>query len=142
LTVVGRGHTQWAAAEAEAAGVTDLVRFVSTTPDPWSSLAGSHISLICSEAEAMGRVTAESLVAGVPVVGTRGGATDELLGNGTRGELVDRAPEAVADAIRRIWNDYGAAQQRADDAAEWARETFSTERYAKAVSEVYERLAG
>ena len=90
----------------------------------------------------MGRITAESLVAGVPVVGTHGGATDELLGNGSRGELVERTPEAVAGAIRRIWNDYGAAQRRADEAADWARETFSTERYAKAVSEVYERVAG
>lgn len=47
----------------------------------------NDVALTCSKNEALGRVTIESMLSGLLVIGTHSGATPELLGYGKRGEL-------------------------------------------------------
>lgn len=79
-------------------GVDDVVRHHGTTTDPLRVLAEADASVVCSFNEAYGRVTAESLLAGTPVLGYRLGGTAEILAAGG-GALVDPTPEALAAAI-------------------------------------------
>lgn len=140
LNIAGGGNLEWARSVCETEDVVDSVRFLGRVDGPWDVLGSSHICLICSEAEAMGRVAAEALASGTPIVATRGGATDELLGGGLRGALVNREPEAVAGAIAEVWNEYPAADAKAQAAMPWAREVFSVEAYARRMCQVYAQL--
>lgn len=142
LEIAGGGNLEWARSVCEAEGVSDSVRFLGRVGNPWEVLGASHMCLICSEAEAMGRVAAEALVSGTPVVATHGGATDELLDHGARGSLVNRDAGDVAAVIERIWVDYVAAKAKAEAMVTWAREVFSVEAYTMRLCEVYSRLAG
>lgn len=59
---------------------------------------------MCSRAEAFGKVTLESLLSGVPVVGYATGGTTELASLGGV-VLTEPSPASLADSIARIAND-------------------------------------
>lgn len=48
------------------------------------------IELVCSKAEAFGRVTVEAMLAGIPVIGSNTGATPELIAEGVTGYLYEK----------------------------------------------------
>lgn len=79
-------------------GAGEVVRHRGTTSDALAVLRVADASLVCSFNEAYGRVTAESLLVGTPVIGYRLGGTAEILAAGG-GRLVDPTPDALADAI-------------------------------------------
>ncbi len=80
------------------------VRHHGTSGRPEQVLRDADVSLVCSRNEAYGRVTAESLLAGTPVVGYALGATVEILGPGG-GLLVEPSPAGVADALASLVGD-------------------------------------
>ena len=69
--------------------VSDAVTMFEFTADPSSHFEWSNVVLMCSENEAFGRVTAEALKCGRPVVGTRSGGTPEIVTDGVDGLLFD-----------------------------------------------------
>lgn len=102
-------------------GAAEAIRHRGATSDALAVLRGADASLVCSLNEAYGRVTAESLLVGTPVVGYRLGGTAEILAAGG-GILVDPTPEALADALVAL-----AARDDALDAVRAeARERAST----------------
>lgn len=67
---------------------------------------GADLFLHTSKGEAFGNVLVEAMACGLPVVGTRSGATPEVIENGTTGLLVDPGDseaERTADAIQSLW---------------------------------------
>jgi glycosyltransferase involved in cell wall biosynthesis len=84
-------------------GVADRVEVVGATMTPQTQIAWANVLLMCSRSEAFGRVTAEALKSGRPVVGTRSGGTPELISEGVNGLLF--APgnaSELASALRRL----------------------------------------
>jgi glycosyltransferase involved in cell wall biosynthesis len=95
------------------------------------------ILLMCSQHEAFGRVTAEAMSQGIPVVGTATGGTPEIITNGRNGLLYDGTPEDLAAKIVQIAASPARYRQMSGHALEEARKRFNNERY---VAEVYEVL--
>lgn len=103
---VGADGAGLVASAAAQYGVADLVDVVEWTDEPLEIYRSSDATLMLSRNEAFGRVTVESLMAGVPVIGYRAGATTELLAGGG-GLLTESNPAALADALVRLAEDTG-----------------------------------
>ncbi|WP_192498624.1 glycosyltransferase family 4 protein [Ornithinimicrobium pratense] len=84
----------------------EVVRHRGSTTTPMTVLAQADLSVVCSRNEAYGRITAESLLAGTPVVGYALGGTVEILSHGG-GVLVPPAPAHLATAMATIATDPG-----------------------------------
>ena len=72
LELLGGGDPDYRArceALAAAAGVGDRVRFRGHLEEPLAAVARAQVALMCSPAEAFGRVTAEAMSCGLPVIG-------------------------------------------------------------------------
>lgn len=104
LTLVGRGSPSTVArlrALVLLYRLRDCVSLSGWTDDVEREYRMADASLMLSENEAYGRVTAESLMRGVPVVGIDGGATREILVNGGGELLRSRDVNAVAECLVR-----------------------------------------
>ncbi|TQR85368.1 glycosyltransferase [Mycobacterium hodleri] len=88
----------------EAQRLTATVRHRGVTSAPLSVLRSADLSLVCSRNEAYGRVTAESLSVGTPVIGYRAGGTAEILAGGG-GIAVEPSVAALADALVSVARD-------------------------------------
>lgn len=82
-------------------GMSEWITHRGFVNDPQSVYAGADVSLVCSKNEAYGRVTAESLLSGVPVVGYRLGGTTEILNSGGGISCVP-TPDALAAELVRL----------------------------------------
>ena len=79
-------------------------------------------------AEPFGRVAAEALVAGRPVVASRIGAIPEVVRDGRDGLLVEPDdPEALADAVIRLLDDSALAERLVRSGRERVLERFGYE---------------
>ncbi|QSO53659.1 glycosyltransferase family 4 protein [Alicyclobacillus curvatus] len=76
-------------AYARACGVETKVRFWGFCEDVMSIMQSIDVLLVPSENEPFGRVVIEAMLAGKPVVGTRGGGIPEIVQDGHTGFLVD-----------------------------------------------------
>lgn len=86
--------------------------------------------------ESFGLVYAEALSQGLPVVYTKGQGFDGHFENGHVGYCVDpKKPKDIAEAIKRIYEDYGRLSQNASGAAR----RFSWEAIEKTYREIYEK---
>lgn len=121
---------------AAGLGVADRVEFWGYVPDPERAFLAADVALMCSRSEAMGRVTAEAMSCGRPVVGYAAGGTPELIADGATGRLYIGGAEELAAAMAG----YAAAPDlaRAHGAAGWAaaRRRHSVEAYVAQVAEV------
>lgn len=88
----------------ERLGVSHRVRHRGRTSDPGGVLAGADLSLICSRNETYGRVTAESILAGTPVVGYDRAGTGEILAGGG-GVLVEPTSASLINALATLASD-------------------------------------
>lgn len=79
-------------------GLEDVVRVHEPTSDVLSAYHTADFSLVCSRNEAFGKVTAESVLAGRPVVAYDCGATPEILAQGG-GICTMPNPVALSEAI-------------------------------------------
>jgi glycosyltransferase involved in cell wall biosynthesis len=115
---------------AEEPGLQGRVHFLGFRSDVTSLLQAMNVVVHCSvAAEPFGRVIVEAMLAGTPVVATRGGGVDEIITDGQDGFLVPAAdPAALALAVGRIIQDPALAAKLSSTALESARERFSMEK--------------
>lgn len=97
-------------ARAEREGVADRLRFLGPVDDVSAPLSEADVLLHPSPQESYGRVLAEALVVGTPIVARNAGATPELLRDGELGVLFDTAAQA-ARSIAEILSGPGRAQR-------------------------------
>ena len=141
LDVVGPGES---ASDAElhrlaaSLGVEDSVRVLPPVDDIGECLGTADVLLNCSIDEGFGRVTVEAMMATVPVVGARSGATPELLGcAGVRGLLYNPGrPEQLAEAVARLDGDVALRERIVAAALTWAQPAFTPRRYGQEVADV------
>jgi len=149
LIVEGRAGAGWLERTGlDLSGLTNL-HVMANTPDPRDFYRVSRLVLMPSLCrESFGRVAAEAMINGIPVLGSRRGALPELLGGcGFVFDVSDRympesrvvpSPEEVRpwiETIVRLWDDpnyYDAASRRCRERAQaWRPERLWPE---------YERL--
>ena len=111
---------------AEEPGLQGRVHFLGFRSDVIELLHAMDVVVRCSvAAEPFGRVIVEAMLAGTPVVATRGGGVDEIITDGQDGFLVTAAdPGALALAVGKIVQEPGLAEQLSSAALASASEDF------------------
>ena len=139
LEIANDGPDRAALAQlASQLGVAERVRFLGYRDDVPALLARASCLLVTSDYEGASLVVPEAMAAGVPVVATRAGGVDEVLGGG--GVVVERGDvDAVAAAVARVLEDPGGLGEAGRARA---REEFTRERMVASTVALWEELAG
>lgn len=96
-------------------GLTDRVHFSGFVENVREVIEAADVVLMCSKCEAFGRITAEAMLLGRPVVGTNTGGTVELIDDGVTGFLYSPGnSDALADRIRFFVDRPDAAREFGD----------------------------
>jgi len=141
LLVCGKGELEGELRnEATTLGVEDAVDFRGfISQDLMTRYYGaSDIVVVPSIIEAMGIVPIEAMSMKKPVVGARTGGIPELVKDGVTGLLVPpRNPDAIADAIMRLYGDPGLAAELGENGREMVNERFTWEKVAEETLDAY-----
>ena len=122
-------------------GLRERITFVGQVPNAFPFIAKADALLMCSRCEAFGRVTIEGMIAGKPVIGTRSGATAELIQEGRTGLLYTSGdPDDLASRIRQLSQDRQYATHLGANAQSWVAAVFSKERYSTEMAPLLEAL--
>jgi glycosyltransferase involved in cell wall biosynthesis len=130
-------------AEAERLGVAERVRFLGRREDVPQLLAACDVFALPSLYEGSSLAVLEAMAAGIPIVSSAIGGTDELIEDGRSGLLV--APgdaEALAGALRRVLADGALRESFAAGARERVADGLTRGQMASRVSGVYRELLG
>jgi glycosyltransferase involved in cell wall biosynthesis len=103
--------------------VSDDVEFAGFCDDLVHEIDAADVALMCSTAEAFGRVTVEYQRRGRPVIGTATGGTPELVRDGERGLLYAPGDAvALADRISLLATNASLLEALSRGALEWSSE--------------------
>lgn len=120
---------------------TNGIEIKSFIDDVAAEYASADAVLMCSRAEAMGRVTAEGMLSGALVIGADAGATSEIIHDRETGLLYSSGD--THDLARKIeWaiDNADEAGRIAEAGNSYAVEAFGLEGYAQKMMELYESL--
>jgi glycosyltransferase involved in cell wall biosynthesis len=122
-------------------GVEDRVRFLGHRADVADLMAASDVFVLPSLYEGLPISVLEAMAAGLPVIATRVGGTDEAVVHGDSGLLVDpRAPSELAAAIRRVLDDRELRHRLVTGGKARVERHFTAEANVHRITTVYERL--
>ena len=126
------------------AGLDDNVHFLGWRDDVPELLRGADLGVLASiGSEGSSRAVMEYMACGLPVIATKVGAVPELVADGESGILVEpRDPEALGDAMARMLSDIPAAREMGRRARETMENSFSPQRWAGRIEELYEDITG
>jgi glycosyltransferase involved in cell wall biosynthesis len=142
VLVVGDGPLRGALeAQARRLGIAHAVEFAGYQEDVVSAYAAMDVFVLPSRDEGFGLVFLEAMAVGVPVIGTRVIGSEDAVEDGTTGLLVPYADApALAQAVRRLFDDAELRCRLRDTAAERVQRSCSREQFAKQVEAVYRGL--
>lgn len=124
-------------------GIVDRVRFLGRREDVPQLLAACDVFVLPSLYEGSSLAVLEAMAAGIPIVSSAIGGTDELIEDGRSGLLV--APEDVAGlatALRRVIDGPGLRESLSARARERVEAGLTREQMATRVCGVYRELLG
>lgn len=102
---------------------------------------GIDIELVCSRAEAFGRVTVEAMLAGIPVIGSNTGGTTELINDGVDGFLYEKGnTHQLAEKLRILIEDKELRMGMGVEAQKKAKQQFLIERCVSEIEQVYRQV--
>jgi Glycosyltransferase len=123
--------------------LADYIEVIDYTHD-LKNIRNSHdVGLVCSKAEAFGRVTIEYKFAGMLAIGTNTGGTPELINDGETGFLYEQGNyKALAEVLKKIINEPGRARSIALYGQKMAIEKFEIGRTTEKIYNLYEQILG
>jgi glycosyltransferase involved in cell wall biosynthesis len=118
--------------------LADAVVFAGATSEMADVYAAADVVVNPARfAESFGRVVAEALIAGRPVVASRVGALEEVIRDGVDGLLVaPDDPLALAEAATRVWEDSALRDRLVSSGRERTLARFGRDQYLAAWNEV------
>lgn len=144
LTIVGDGlpgYRAYLQGLVQQLRLEDRVTFAGQASNCASHMAAADVLLVCSQAEAFGRVTVEAMKFGLPVIGSRSGGTTELVAHGRTGLLYSPGDHAeLATCIIALYADRELGDRLGEDAREWATPRFTQERTSAAFRTVLDSV--
>jgi glycosyltransferase involved in cell wall biosynthesis len=141
FAIAGEGPDR-AALEARAAerGVSSRIRFLGHRRDVPALLAIADLFVLPSLYEGFPLSVLEAMAAGVPVVATDIGGTDELVSNETGWPVAPADPRAIAEGVRALLADRDGAARRAAAARARVLTVHSTSAMVASMSALYASL--
>jgi glycosyltransferase involved in cell wall biosynthesis len=127
-------------ARVQELGISDRVELWGYIPDPERAFLAADAALMCSQNEAMGRVTVEAMSAGRPVIGNDSGGTSELIDHNRTGLLYKGTADDLAQCMIRYIASPELARQHGEAGWQVARQRHSTETYANQVFQVIQTI--
>ena len=124
-------------------GLQDTVRLLGEREDVPRIMPALDLLLLPSWREAFGRVAAEAMAVGVPVLATDVGGPAEIVRDGVDGVLLPpRAPGAWAAAAAQLLDDPQRRAAMGRAGAQRVREDFGLERHVRRVRQAYVEALG
>lgn len=117
--------------------LNNVVTFVGFIEDIKSFYQQIDCLLMCSENEALGRVTIEAMSFGIPVIGYENAGTAEIIVNDYNGLLYKKGSDDLSKAMRRIVNNKTLANTLQENGLKTVTENFTIEKYAQSVYDLY-----
>lgn len=148
LVIAGHGDAAYIWALKKYIAREGLEKFVQIVPyqrDLSKLRQKASYAITCSQNEALGRVTVESMLAGNIVIGADSGGTAEIIGeHEERGFLYElNNVQSLAGAIVRAIRLPSAEKDRlARSAQEYAEKTFGLEQYCENIMRIYGSVLG
>lgn len=140
LLMVGESYPAFRGTLEEIArsnALSGRVAFVGRVRDASPFIRAADVVLVCSRAEAFGRVTIEAMLAGKAVVGAAVGATAELVQDGFNGLLYKCCDASdLAAKVRFLVDHPDIAQRLGENGKRWAASRFTRERYGEELMDV------
>jgi glycosyltransferase involved in cell wall biosynthesis len=127
---------------ADDLGLSDRVTFTGHLRDPFDLLAGVDISVHASvEPEPFGRVAAESMIMGVPVIAAAGSGAGEYVEAAKAGMTTPpRDVHALASALKRLLESRERRQELGERGRDFAQREFAPRAIASQLVELYEDI--
>jgi glycosyltransferase involved in cell wall biosynthesis len=119
--------------------ISARTEFWGYIPDPERAFLAADVALMCSQNEAMGRVTVEAMSACRPVIGNDSGGTSELIDHNRTGLLYRGISDDLAECMTRYIKSPELARQHGEAGWHQSRHRHSTETYA---AQVYKVISG
>ena len=142
LFIVGEGDTLPLKKLSAKLGVAPKIEFWGYIEDPYKAYFAANAVLMCSGAEAMGRVTLEAMAACKPVIGRASAGTLELIEDEHTGLLFNGGERSLADSMERLLLNPHWARQLGENGWERVHSKFTIEQYAQNVYQVYREVLG
>ncbi len=119
-------------------GVADAVEFAEENEDIRSVLASLDVLLVPSWEEPFGRIVAEGMAAGVPVIATNIGGPAEIVEDGISGFLLPpRSPNTWTTTVTRLLSDSGLSAEIAAQARRRIKRLDSVATYRRYLPRLY-----
>lgn len=135
LYIAGKGDTEYLNGELEKASSPNYIHVLGQVDDVSELRSRMHICVVCSRAEAFGRVTLEAMLSGLPVIGANCAGTAELIEDGKTGLLYEyNNIEQLANKIMILLDD-DKRMQIAHEARQYAQ-SFTIQRTFNAISNI------
>lgn len=141
FVLIGDGELLPGARETAArSGFGDRIHFAGWRSDAWSLLQAFDVSVLSSDWEGLPITILESMILGVPVVGTRVRGIEDVIVHMETGLLAEPTPDGLADAVKILVNNPDLAKQLADQAQQVAIHRYDIRKIAEQTEELYQSL--
>ena len=140
LMIAGSGAVAPLKKLAVELGVESNVKLLGLLKNPFGFYLNIDALLMCSQKEAMGRVTVEANAACKPVIGFDNVGTSELIAHGKTGFLYKDGAEALADCMKTFLNNRELSVNMGMSAWDFAHKKFNTEVYADEFYQIVDEL--
>lgn len=142
LCMIGGGVDQPRLAERAAQlGVADRVRWLGVVPNAERVFTAFDVCVLSSRTEGTPVVLLEAMASGIPVVTTNVGGVPDVVSPDEALLVPSEAPDALAAAIRDVYEDPSAAAQRARVAEGRLAREFSIGPWLERYLDVYRRVS-
>lgn len=138
LNFVGGGRLkEEVVRKTEKWGLNDQVSFLENVPEEeLIKLYSESIFALPSEYEGLGIVYLEAMACGSPAVGCDLSAVPEVIDDGENGYLIERNPESLENALRKLLSDHKKIKKFGENGREKA-EKFQWSKIAEETLEIY-----
>jgi glycosyltransferase involved in cell wall biosynthesis len=141
VVLIGDGPLRGEVEQLVAGRRLDNVRLAGAVENASDLIPLFDVFCLPSRWEGLGLVLVEAMLQRVPVIGSRGGAIPDVLGEGRYGLLFDTFdPADLVRALRRAHDRRDEMRALADRAFDYARARFSVETMAERTVRVYRRI--
>ena len=120
--------------------LSEQITFTGYVKNPFKMYKTTNTVLVCSRNEAWGRVAAEAMIVGTPVIGFNNGGTKETIENHVTGLLYNTVDE-LADCMKILIGDKNQANKLAENAQKFALQKFSVEKYTSNIFNIISEIA-